>query len=247
MFVTAIADRGQSAEWFGWAVDFEVGLNLSVRPRVHPRASAEAGRKVSVDPQPVGGRGRPLPSAAQRIAEVLSNVSGLSEPDVTFRVLWSDELDMPGTAKGKAYVVTVQAVTADGGGPFLTGALDAEDIYRDHPTGYGIASGSENTLIAMRLPTYVAQLSDRLQLIAPTTAVRAEVTSGTQIQQVTLVNGVGHLDLPPATAATVHAYDARGNLLAIKQYIDLDGFGCNRFDPSICASPPPTRASHPPR
>ena len=37
------------------------------------------------------------------------------------------------------------------------------------------------------------------------------------------------------------AYDAAGNLLATKEYLDLDGFGCDRFDPSVCPSPPPTR------
>jgi hypothetical protein len=210
-------------------------------------APNEVGRKVTVDPRPVGDRGRPLPSAAQQIATILSHLTGLSEPDATFRVLWSDEFDMPGAAKGKANVVTVQAVTADGGGPFLTGAVDTDGIFRDHPTGYGIAGGPENTLIAMRLPTYVAEVSDRLQLIAPTTALRAEVASATQTWQVPLVNGVGHLDLPPGTAVTVRAYDAGDISLATKRYLDLDGFGCNHFDAFICSSPPPTRASRPTR
>lgn len=209
---------------------------------------ATVSSEVNVDPHPVAGRGRALPQASQRIAGMLAQMTGLAGPDVTFRVLWSDELDMPGTPTGKAYVVTVQAVMPQGGGPFFTAALDTgEGFYRDHPTGYGMAGSPEQTLIAMRLPAYVAEPGDRLQLIAPPTAVRAEVTSGAQTWQADLVNGVGHLDLPPGVAATVRAYDAAGTLLATKEYLDLDGFGCHRFDPSICSSPPPTRPPRPGR
>lgn len=203
-------------------------------------AQAQIGRRVELDPQPVGGRGTPLPEAAQIVAGGLANATGLSTPQVTFRVLWSEEVDMPGTTSGRAHVVTVQAVLADGSGPFTTGAVDTGDrSYRDHPTGYGMAGDPAHTLIAMRLPHYGAAVGDRLQLIAPPTAVRAEVTSKTGVQEVTLVNGVGHLAVPPGAMPTIRAYDAADVLLATMNYVDLNGFGCDRFDPFGCPSPPP--------
>ncbi|MEV4413914.1 hypothetical protein [Catellatospora sp. NPDC049609] len=208
----------------------------------------EGGRRPAVDPQPAGGRGEPFPDAAAQVAQALSNSTGLALPEVTFRVLWSEEIDRPGTTTGRAYVVTVQAVLADGSGPFLTGAVDTGDgSFRDHPTGYGIAGDVAHTLIVMRLPHYAESPGDRLQLVAPPLAVRAEVSNGRQTHQVTLVDGVGHLDVPPGMTVTVRAYDAANALLAEKQYVDLDGFGCNRFDPWSCASPPPTRAPAPSR
>ncbi|BCJ72957.1 hypothetical protein CS0771_25010 [Catellatospora sp. IY07-71] len=209
-------------------------------------APTSADRQPAVDPQPVADRGRPFPDLARQLATALAETTGLTGPGVTFRVLWSDELDIPGTSTGRAYVATVQAVLADGGGPYLTYAFDVGDqTFRDHPTGYGVAGGPEHALIVMRLPSYAAEPNSRVQIVAPPGAVRAVVTTGTGTQQVTLVNGVGHLDLASGAGADVRAYDATGALLAEKQYVDRDGFACNRFDPSVCTSPPPVVQNRP--
>ncbi|GAA1385282.1 hypothetical protein [Catellatospora chokoriensis] len=201
-------------------------------------AAAGPGSTVTVDPQPAAGRGRPMPAAATQIANSLATLTRLTGPDVTYRVLWSDEIDMPGTSTGRAAVVTVQAVTADGGGPYATGTIDTgEGYYRDHPSGYGIAGDVEHTLLAMRLPWYQVE-SDRLQIIAPPAAVRAEVVRDGQTAEATLVNGVGGLTVPLNSQLTIRVYDATGALLATLAYADRNEFGCDRFDPAACATGP---------
>ncbi len=202
-----------------------------------------AGQDPYFEARPEGGRGRPLPDAAKRAVDALSTMSGLSGSEASFRVLWSDEIDRAGTTTGRAYVVTVQAILSGGGGPYFTAAFDTGDgSYRDHPTGYGVGGDVEHTLIVMRLPHYVADPGDRLQIIAPPRAVRAEVTIGTQTRRVTLISSVGHLDVPPGLPVTVRAFDGMGRLMAEQRYVDLNGFGCDRFDPWSCPSPPPTLA-----
>ncbi|WP_144118858.1 hypothetical protein [Catellatospora sichuanensis] len=210
-------------------------------------AAAAPGKPVTVDPQPAGGRGRPMPAAATQIAAGLATLTRLTGPDVTYRVLWSDEIDMPGTTTGRAAIVTVQAVTADGGGPYTTGTIDTGDgSYRDHPSGYGIAGDVEHSLLAMRLPWYQVE-SDHLQIVAPPAAVRAEVVRGAQTAEAALVNGVGGLAVPLGSQLTIRVYDAAGALLATLEYADRDKFGCDRFDPAACAtgSPPPSGTESP--
>ncbi|MEV0455913.1 hypothetical protein [Catellatospora methionotrophica] len=207
--------------------------------------AAAPGAPVTVDPQPAGGRGRPMPAAARQVAEALATMTRLTGPDVTYRVLWSDEIDMPGTTTGRAAVATVQAVTADGGGPYTTGTVDTGDgSYRDHPSGYGIAGDLEHTVLAMRLPWYQVE-SDRLQLIAPPAAVRAEVVRGTRTDEATLVDGVGGLTVPLGSQLTIRVYDAAGALLATTEYADRDDFGCDRFDPAGCAAGSPSATAGP--
>lgn len=214
---------------------------LETESRVPPGDSTP----VTVDPQPLGGRGRPMPAAAQQVAAKLAAMTGRTGPDVTYRVLWSDEVDMLGTTTGRAQVATVQMVTEHGGGPYTTGAVDPGDLsFRDHPRGFGAAGDLAHTLLAVRLPWYEAE-SDRLQIIAPPTAVRAEVVRGTASTSVDLVDGAGGLTVPLDSQLTIRAYDAAGVLLVTTDYTDrrtglCDGpFAC----PPSTADPAPTRSA----
>jgi hypothetical protein len=197
---------------------------------------------VVIDPQPVAGRGTPAPAAASQLAGSLAAMTGLTPPGATFRVLWSEELDMPGTPAGRAYVVTVQAVVTggDSGGPYLTGAYSVGDnLYREHPSGYGLAGDVATALIVMRLPSYTAT-SERLQIVGPPSGVRAEVTWDGSPTTIDLVNGAGHLTVPPGEEPVVRVFDSAGNLLATKRYAEVVKFECDRFDPTACSTTPST-------
>src|SRR5256886_16137148 len=156
---------------------------------------------VTVDPAPLYGRGKAIPVAAQDAAATLSRVTGLTSKDAHFQVLWSDEVPMPGlTRSTAAAIVTVQAMTADGGGPYVTYAYDStgpDALVREHPTGDGVLGAPDRALIVMRLPYFEVQ-KDTVQLVAPPGAVHAElVRDGKVAATADLTKGVGQLDLPP--------------------------------------------------
>jgi hypothetical protein len=189
-------------------------------------ASPGNGRAGTVGGNPLHGRGKPAPGAAQAAAEALAYSSGLSAPDVQFVVLWSDDFlvdDPNGGGSGMGQIATVMAVTKDGGGPYLTLALDAspQPNGRTHPTGAGVLGDPEKALIVMRMPHFTMQPPDTLQIIAPPTAVRADLLrDGTVLASTPLSNGVGHLDQPAPLQATVRAYDASGAVVAERAFID---------------------------
>ncbi|WP_155372214.1 hypothetical protein [Catellatospora vulcania] len=195
---------------------------------------------VAVDPAPYGGRGTPMPEVAGQVASSLTSLTQLRDTGAVLRVLWSDEVPAPGAAGGLVRAVTVQVVTADGGGPYFTGVVDGDGMWRDHLTGSGFAGDPARALIVMRLPSYTAQDNTRLQVIAPPGAVRAESVQGGQVVDIPLVDGVGWRPAPPQTTLTVRAYDAAGALLATTTFTDLLPPGCDRLNPPTCQTPVPT-------
>jgi hypothetical protein len=115
------------------------------------------------------------------------------------------------------------AITPDGGGPYLTFAFDTHKPPngRNHPTGAGVLGDPAAALIAMRLPHWTAQTPDDLQLIAPPTAVRAEVVrDGVTVATAALTNGVGRLHLALPAEVTVRAFDASGAQVASTAFSD---------------------------
>jgi hypothetical protein len=195
------------------------------------------GTDVSIDPDPLYGRGKALPAAAQRAASLLADISGLRGKQVHYVVLWSDEVPMTGLSKGKkAIVATVAAVTADGGGPYATFAYDPDEpdaSMRYHPTGSGVLANSESDLILMRLPAYQDR-TDELQVIGPPTGVRAQVLrGGTEVTRTSLVRGAGRLhlaQLAPGAGVTVRVFDAAGAVLAERPFTENEQNGAVAFE-----------------
>ena len=187
-----------------------------------------AGRSVSVkvDPQPLYGRGIPLPDTARLVADALAHSSGLTDADARYVVLWSDGYtvdDPDGGGSGTGGIATVMAITPDGGGPYLTYAFDTNKppTGRNHPTGAGVLGDPARGLIAMRLPHWTAQPTDALQVIAPPAAVRVEVLrNGVTVATAPLDRGVGRLDLAAPAEVTVRALDASGATVAETAFTD---------------------------
>jgi hypothetical protein len=190
-------------------------------------ASPGAKRDVDVDPNPLFGRGRPEPRAANEAADALAYSSGLTGPDVHFVVLWSDDYDVdPSGGANPGQIATVMAVTRDGGGPYLTLAVDAskEPLARDHPTGAGVFGDPQHALIVMRLPYFGGPEPQDLKIVAPSGAVRAEVIRDGAVAAATpLANGVGSLHLPGPVEVTVRVLDAAGAVVAERPFKDVTG------------------------
>ncbi|MFD0596355.1 hypothetical protein ACFQZ4_32305 [Catellatospora coxensis] len=91
----------------------------------------------------------------------------------------------------------------------------------------------------MRLPSYAAEDNQRLQIIAPPAAVRAELVRDGQVEEVPLTKGAGWWTEAGKVTATVRAYDAAGNLLATAEFTDLLPPQCDRLNPPTCQAPEP--------
>jgi hypothetical protein len=211
-------------------------LYESMLPSIKP-----PGGPATVDPAPLYGRGKPEPLAARAAATLLAQATGLRPPQATFEVLWSDDVPMPGLQGSKpAMVATVMAVTADGGGPYVTLALDpaAPDAsMRSHPTGNGVLGDHAHGLIAMRLPFYSGTApSEALEIIGPQAAVRAEVVRGTAVVASTaLQSGVGQLTLfklETGTEVTVRVFDGAGRVLTQRPFAEQEENVGIVFEPS---------------
>ncbi|GIG10945.1 hypothetical protein [Catellatospora coxensis] len=200
---------------------------------------ADPGAAVGLDPKPYGGRGTAFPDVAEQVGSSLLRLTQLAGTGATLRVLWSSQVPAPGAAGATGRAATVQVVTTDGGGPYFTGIADADGNWRDHPTGSGFAAGPEQALIVMRLPSYAAEDNQRLQIIAPPAAVRAELVRDGQVEEVPLTKGAGWWTEAGKVTATVRAYDAAGNLLATAEFTDLLPPQCDRLNPPTCQAPEP--------
>ncbi|MET7396516.1 hypothetical protein ABZS66_23850 [Dactylosporangium sp. NPDC005572] len=204
-----------------------------------PVAAVGAKRTGAVDPAPLYGRGTPAPTAAGSAADALAYQFGLTGPDVHYVVLWSDafEVDDPnGTGTGMGQIATVMAVTADGGGPYITIATDAspQPNARNHPTGEGVAGDPAKALIAMRLPHFTAEASDALQIIGPPAASRAEIRQGDTVVTTTpLDDGVGRVELPGPADVTVRVYDEHGAVLAERAFADVGATPAGSVEPEL--------------
>ncbi|MGI5246728.1 hypothetical protein [Dactylosporangium sp. CA-139066] len=193
-----------------------------------PVASSGATRSSPVDPAPLFGRGKPAPRAADIAANALAYQFGLTGPDVHYVVLWSDDFvvnDPNGQGSGTGQIATVMAVTADGGGPYNTFAVDTspQPNGRNHPTGGGVAGDPAKALIAMRMPTFSKDEPDTLQIIAPPAAVRVEVRTGdTVLATAPLTNGVGKLELAGPLKVKIRVYDTKDTVVAERDFADLE-------------------------
>jgi hypothetical protein len=190
-------------------------------------ASPGTKRTVEVDPNPLHGRGKPEPRAAKGAADALAYSSGLDGPAVHYVVLWSDDYVVdPSGGKNPGQIATVMAVTADGGGPYITLAVDGsnEPLGRDHPTGAGVFGDPEHALIVMRLPYFGGPEPQDLQIVAPPGAVRAEVLrAGAVVATTPLANGVGKVRLPGPVTVTLRVYDAKGAVVTERPFADVTG------------------------
>jgi hypothetical protein len=193
---------------------------------------------VTVDPTPLHGRGKLAPRAAQEAARALAYATGLDGPDVHFVVLWSDDFDTKDPSyPGPSQIATVMAVTADGGGPYFTLAVDSKNPPegRNHPTGQGILGDPDKGLIVMRPPYFSGSEPDFVQIVAPTSAVRVEaLKDGKVVAQTGLTNGLAKLPLPAPSSLLFRAYDRSGAVVAEHSYEDVTGLANNLFfEPTI--------------
>ncbi|GAA1634588.1 hypothetical protein [Catellatospora bangladeshensis] len=222
-----------------------VRMGGTVLTEVRVAPLAEDTQPLPIDPAPYGGRGTPVPERAAQLAGYLAQQTNQTDRDPVIRVLWSDQLDMPGAPGGRAHVVTVQLVTADGGGPYRTMEFGAAGMGREHPSGSGYAGDPEHTVLVMRLAGFAPEPDDRLQLIAPPGAVRAELVRAGVTTEQALVKGVGTAHVPLDSEVLVRVYDAAGALLGTAAYTDRVG-NCDPIEYSACrplfpAPTPPTR------
>jgi hypothetical protein len=203
-------------------------------------ASPGSRRTASVETNPLHGRGKPAPGAAQAAADALAYSSGLVGPGIRYIVLWSDDFvvdDPNGGGSGVGQIATVMAMTPDGGGPYLTLATDAspQPNGRTHPTGAGVLGDPERSLIVMRMPHFTADVPDTLQIVAPPAAVRADVLGrdGAVVATTPLSNGVGQLHLAGPIQVTVRVLDAQGAVVAERAFADITGAPASGVEPEI--------------
>jgi hypothetical protein len=203
-----------------------------------PLPTMLANLTAPVDADPVDG-GKPVPAASDQVADVLARTTGLSTRDAHYQVLWSDEIPMPGLDhSATAIIATVVAVTADGGGPFGTYAFDPtqpDASARNHPTGSGIMGDPAHWVIAMRLPWYSGtSTTDALQIVAPPTAVRADLLrDGAVVATVPLNRGAGQAHLALPASVTVVAYDAAGKEVARHAFVDNENNIVDLYEPPV--------------
>jgi hypothetical protein len=194
--------------------------------------------KATVDPAPLHGRGKPAPRAAQEAARALAYSTGLDGPDVHYVVLWSDDFDSRDPSyPNPSQIATVMALTADGGGPYITLAVDSKNPPegRNHPTGQGILGDPDKGLIVMRPPYFSGSEPNYVQIVAPPSAVRAEaLRNGKVVARTALVNGVGQMPLPAPSTLRFRVYDTSGALVAERPYEDVTGLANNSYyEPTI--------------
>ncbi|GAA3232450.1 hypothetical protein ACFO1B_20940 [Dactylosporangium siamense] len=190
-------------------------------------------RRGAVDVNPLHGRGKPAPRAAEYAADALAYNTGLTGPDIRYVVLWSDDFwveDPNKVGTGMGQIATVMALTPDGGGPYLTLTTDAspEPNSRTHPNAAGVIGDPEKALLVMRLPHFTQDPLDTLQIVAPPAAVRAEFVrqgDGAVLATTPLTNGVGRIELPAPVEGTVRAFDAKGAVVAERAYTDAFTYG----------------------
>ncbi|GAB3868246.1 hypothetical protein ACFPIJ_24050 [Dactylosporangium cerinum] len=196
-------------------------------------ASPGTARRGAVDVNPLHGRGKPAPRAAEGAADALAYSTGLTGPDIRYVVLWSDDFwveDPNKVGTGMGQIATVMALTPDGGGPYITLATDAspEPNSRTHPNAAGVIGDPEKALLVMRLPHFTQDPLDTLQIVAPPAAVRVEFVrqgDGAVLATTPLTNGVGRLELPAPVEGTVRAFDAKGAVVAERAYTDAFTYG----------------------
>jgi len=193
---------------------------------------------VTVDPTPLLGRGKPEPRAAQEAARGLAYATGLSGPDVHYVVLWSDDFDTKDPSyPGPSQIATVMALTKDGGGPYLTLAVDSKNPPegRNHPTGQGILGAPDKSLIVMRPPYFTGSEPGYVQIVAPPPAVRVEaLKDGKVVAQTALTDGLAKLPLPAPSTLLFRVYDRSGGVVAEHSYEDVTGLANNGFfEPTI--------------
>jgi hypothetical protein len=227
---------------FDYAQDVPVGLRFrfskGTKILYEDGVSTHKSLNATVEPTPLFGRGKPEPRAAQQAAQALAYATGLAGPDVHFVVLWSDDFDTKDPSyPGPSQIATVMAVTADGGGPYITLAVDSKNPPegRNHPTGQGILGAPEKGLIVMRPPYFTGSEPDYVQIVAPPSAVRAEaLRSGTVVAKTGLKDGLGTLRLPAPSSLLFRVYDASGTVIAERPYQDVTGLATNSyFEPTI--------------
>jgi hypothetical protein len=189
-------------------------------------ASPGTPRQASVDVNPLHGRGKPAPAAAQSAADALAYSTGLGGPEIRYVVLWSDDYwvdDFNQTGTGMGQIATVMALTPDGGGPFLTVVLDAspQPNARTHPLAAGAIGDPEKALLVMRMPHFTPDPPDTLQIVAPVTAIRVDlIKDGAVLASTPLANGVGQFSLAAPLDVTVRAFDAQGTVVAERAFTD---------------------------
>jgi hypothetical protein len=248
-----LADGTISREWQPVPSDFIVS-DVSNVPRGFRVRISRAGKVLwegAVTPpgtkrtgevplEPLFGRGKPAPRAAQVAADALAFSTGLVGPEIRYVVLWSDdfEVDDPnGGGSGLGQIATVMALTPDGGGPYTTIATDTnkEPNSRYHPSGNGILGDPEQGLIVMRMPTFGPPPPPEVQIVAPPAAVRVEVfDKDVLLRTAPLVNGVGRIPAPSDLDLTVRVFDAAGTKIAERPFADRGGLApAGLYEPEI--------------
>jgi hypothetical protein len=216
-----------------------VRVSLDARPIYEgPLPTVLAGLSATVDADPVDG-GKPVPAASGQVADTLARTTGLSTKDAHYEVLWSDEIPMAGLPNSAtAIIATVVALTPEGGGPFATYAFDPtqpDASTRNHPTGSGIMGDPAHWVIAMRLPWYSGtSTTDALQIVAPPTAVRADLLrDGAVVATVPLNRGAGQAHLALPASVTVVAYDSTGAEVARHAFVDNENNIVDLYEPPV--------------
>lgn len=236
-----LADGAVARSWRSVPADYLAGAFTELPIRARVRVSYDGARLYEgqfdgapdtrplgpIDTTPVHGRGTPEPVPAQRAAEYIAQTTGLTTTEAHYQVLWSGEVPLAGPEVGMtALVATVFAQTADGGGPCFTAMLDSGKstvsyIYLSRDPG--VLGDPERSVTAVRLPVPTSTSGEPpLLLIAPATAVRAEVLrNGSVLVDTALVQGTGRVTLAVQDGAvTLRAYDASGAVVAEHSFDD---------------------------
>ncbi len=222
----------------GMRVRLARGDGVFYEGRVSSPGTARVG---TVEVDPLFGRGRPAPVAANSAADALAFSSGLTGAGIRYVVLWSDDYpvdDPNGGGTGMGQIATVMALTPDGGGPFITVATDAspQPNARTHPTAEGVLGNPDRALIAMRMPHFTKVPPDTLQIVAPPGAVRVDIVRGGSevLATAPLAGGVGKLELAGPLQVTVRVFDAQGTVVAERPFADsTPALGGGGYEPEI--------------
>jgi hypothetical protein len=215
----------------GLRVRFSQGAKILLEDKV---ASPGTRRRTNVDPTPL--HGKVADTAAQHAADALAYSTGLTGPDVHYIVIWSDDYDVdPAGGQNPGQIAVVLAMTKDGGGPYLTLAVDGskEPLARTSGNGGGIAGDPGKLLVVFRMPSFGA-LSPTVQIIAPSTAVRADlIQDGSVRSTIPLTDGLGTTKLAEHQDAVFKVYDTSGKLVAQQTFHDPTGPVNDSYEPRV--------------
>ncbi len=257
-----LADGTVTREWSRTPLDYLVRNLTEIRRRDRVRVEkdgvvlyearmsndgvSEESVRGTVNPTPRVGR--PQPEMTRNAAVMLAGQADLDGATTVYQVLWTSTIPGAGSGNSDVLFMAIFGRTPDGGGVYGVYLHSLSTDHADLPGGpghqfvigfgqdaLGVLGDPARSLIAVRLPVSQPNWpSDRLYVIAPPAAVRAEIVSvGGSVASGPLQDGVGYFSVPVGLQVTIRAYDAAGQQVATREFADSEAGDEDRLQPTF--------------